>query len=355
VAKADALPAAAHSFAAVDADNVSVTTCKLAENNGDGFIVRMVETRGLKTTVHLTLPSLGGISEANETSLVEDDVAGAALEVVENSIKLELPPYGVKTVRVQKSGRVAPAVGNVTAKPLSDLEVTLEWAPVPGAAFYRVHRDTVAGFTPSALTLVATTAESRYLDRARDHVHAWIINRLTPETTYYYRVEAVTRSNQRGPASAEASTTTLATAAKACAPQAVRDLHAILVSPNAPVNQVNLLWRSNVEPTVVGYEVHRSTTADFVPSQDSLLAEAAVVVSGKSSEGNRYLDHQMYLDAKPALATTYYYRVCAINSSGARGAFSSEASVLTKAAELINEQKEITQGQDLLGNDAAAE
>ena len=91
----------------------------------------------------------------------------------------------------------------------------------------------------------------------------------TPDDAIYCRVEAVSRLNLRGPICAPVAAATLATSEKACSPAPVLDLHAILVSPLAPLNQVNLLWRSNIEPDVAGYEVHRSIKPGFTPGADT--------------------------------------------------------------------------------------
>ncbi len=325
------LPSGAHSFASVDADNVVVSTLKPAEINGDGFIVRLVETEGRATTARLQLPFLGGAVAANETTLTETDVADApAFKVAGDVVEVVLPPFGVKTLRVKSGAAPCAQVRNVTAKSISDMEVELAWMPVEEAAYYRIYRGDKADLIPSALTLVGITGQPRLLDCARNHGTSWISNRLAPATTYYYRVEAVSRHNLRGSASASVAASTLLTSQKACVPSKVEDLHAMLVSPIAPVNQINLLWRSNVEPNIAAYEIHRSLTAGFTPSQATLLAKQEVQTSARAT-GYKGFDHQMFLDTQVAPATTYYYKVRAVTQAGRPGAFSTEASATTKA------------------------
>jgi hypothetical protein len=41
-------------------------------------------------------------------------------------------------------------------------------------------------------------------------------------------------------------------------------------------------------------------------------------------------DHAMFMDATVKPTMTYYYRVCAVNTTGQRGAYSEEARVTTK-------------------------
>lgn len=326
------LPAGAHSFAAVDASNVSVAAFKPAEWNGDGYIVRLVETEGRAATAILRAPVLGALAGVRETSLTETDLGRTLAIAADGGVAVDLPPFGVKTLRLLPAAPAPAQVQAAAAAPLSDMEVEVTWAPVPGAAFYRVYRGERADFTPTPFHLVALTAAPRLVDLAQNHGSSWIANRLRPETAYFYRIEAVSRQNRRGPLSAAAPATTLATAQKACAPGAVADLHAILVSPLAPVNAVNLLWRSNVEPNVAAYEIHRSSQAGFTPSPQTLLAKVKVAESAKATD-IKVFDHQMYFDKAVAKGATYHYSVRAITAAGQPGAFSAEAQVTTKLAD----------------------
>ena len=256
----------------------------------------------------------------------------------------------MKTIRVRGSSAPSGEVRDIKAMPLSDMEIALEWQPVPGASFYRVYRGTAADFKPSLLSLVAAPATARWTDKAQNNTAGWLANRLHPETKYYYRIEAVSRQNARGPASASVAATTLSTAQKACPPGIVMDLHAVLVTPLAPVNQVNLIWRSNVEPNISAYEIHRSTTEDFTPSPATLWAKQGVALSAKATE-YRGFDHQMFLDDKVALNTTYYYKVRAVTHAGVVGEPSAEASVTTKKENAPGAAAETGGGKELMGED----
>jgi hypothetical protein len=200
---------------------------------------------------------------------------------------------------------------------------------------------------------LAITAQPGCLDQARDYAHAWITNRLHPETAYYYRIEAVGRGNRRGPASAAVQAKTLSTAQKACPPQAVCNIKPVLVSQLAPANQINLLWRSNVEPNIAAYEIHRSTTRGFKPSPETLLAKVPVQESAKGTDGNKFLDHQMYLDTNLAPATTYRYRIRAITRTGLAGAFSDDEGNTSKAQK--DPVPKLPAGKALMGNDGLAQ
>jgi hypothetical protein len=246
----------------------------------------------------------------------------------------------VKTVRLVRADSPFALTKALVAKPRSDMEVELTWQAVPGAAYYRVYRgDTAAEIvdrSPTSFHLVAITSEPRHLDRAENHGSGWIANRLQPSTAYFYRVEAVSSGNVRGPYSEAASVTTLATDKAACAPGVVEDLHAILVTPLAPANAINLLWRTNVEPNISAYEIHRSTEASFTPTDKTLLAKVDVQVSKKASD-IKFFDHQMYFDKAVDKATTYHYRVRAITSTGKPGPFSADAEATTKADNAVSE------------------
>jgi hypothetical protein len=351
--QAGGLPAGARSFVSVSAPNVSISTIKLAEWNGDGFIVRMNETAGRTTDAVLKLPFFGPLTDASETTLTETDL-GRPLQLADQAIAVSLPPYGVKTLRVRAAVPAGIAVTGLHATAQSDMEVSLRWDPVAGAAFYRVYRDTSANFTPSPMTLVSMPDECRHLDKAQNHTPAWMANRLAPGTTYYYRVEAVNRYNSRGPACASVAVTTLPTAQKACPPVAVQGLHAILVSPLAPANRINLLWRSNVEPNIGGYEIHRSMSSGYTPSTQTLLAKHDVQTSARASVFKGF-DHQMYLDANAASGTTFYYRVRAVTKEGLPGEFSGEAAVTTKKDNAPGPSVAKASGKELLGNDGKQE
>jgi len=85
------------SFCQVDKPNVLVLTSKRAED-GDGIIVRLIETEGEDTTVTLTLPFLT-IREAHQTNLVEENEE--ILPAQEHSIALPIKAFGIRTIRIK--------------------------------------------------------------------------------------------------------------------------------------------------------------------------------------------------------------------------------------------------------------
>lgn len=89
------LPAAS-SFADLDRDNVILLALKRAED-GEGFIVRVMETEGAGTEVTITLPFIQ-IMTACETNLVEENQR--LLPMSEHSFRLPVRAWGTATARV---------------------------------------------------------------------------------------------------------------------------------------------------------------------------------------------------------------------------------------------------------------
>ena len=349
--KSGPLPSAA-SFMTVDQPNVACTTIKAAEANGSGLILRFHETRGVPTSTRVSLSFLTNIARASETSLIEED-RPAPLDIQHgNELTLSLKPFGVKTVRVVMEGGAASPVAGVQAKALSDREVELSWSADPSQAgsvsHYNVYRSTKPDFHPSLLNLVARPAQPVYTDRPQLNYGGWINNRLEPDTVYYYKISAVDRWSNEGPLSAPVRAKTLTTAEKNAVPLQVQALHAVLVSPLTDHNYVNLLFRTDCESDVKKYEIHRSTTAGFEPNASTRLgtADTDAVITSKVGPVHGVpvserptvqhpaglYDHMMFTDDSVQPSTTYYYRVCAINTAGQRGPYSREASIHTKVA-----------------------
>jgi alpha-mannosidase len=85
------------SFCSVDRLNVLLTTLKRAED-GDGIIIRLIETQGKETAASVTLPHLA-IAEAISTNLVEENKGRAVF--TKHEINVSLPAFGIATVRIK--------------------------------------------------------------------------------------------------------------------------------------------------------------------------------------------------------------------------------------------------------------
>jgi hypothetical protein len=90
-----ALPVAA-SFCHVDAPNVALLTFKRAED-GDGYVLRLIEMEGQDTAVTVTMPHLS-IGCAFETNLVEGNQRPAAC--TPHSVRTTIKPFAMRTIRL---------------------------------------------------------------------------------------------------------------------------------------------------------------------------------------------------------------------------------------------------------------
>lgn len=341
-AKHGALPADKFSFLQIDKPNVVCTTIKPAEANGSGIILRFNELAGRKTIAKLTFALLGKIKSVIETDLVENDRM-IALEVVDkNQIEFSIRPHGVKTIRVDSQRKSQAPVKQPTAKAVSDMQVDLSWQ-INGRLYdishYNIYRSTEPDFEPSLRSLIGRSVNNNYSDRPKLNYGGWINNRLEAETTYYYKVAAVDRYNHQGPVSNQVKVVTLKAGEKNAVPSRVEGLYVTHVSPLTDDNFLNLWFYTNCESDVTGYQIHRSTTADFVPDDSTLLKVIDVTrpvnpltLSGASScerllsEYNR----QMYMDESVLAGKTYYYKVCAFDSAGNIGPYSKQAVAQTR-------------------------
>ena len=83
------------SFVQIDAPNVILTAFKISED-GNGFILRLIETSGLETQFTISLPHVS-LREARETTPVEEDLHSLACQ--EHQIHAGIAPLAIKTIR----------------------------------------------------------------------------------------------------------------------------------------------------------------------------------------------------------------------------------------------------------------
>lgn len=84
------------SYCELDQDNVVLLAVKRAED-GNGFVVRVMETEGVDTEVTITLPFINVVN-GYETNLVEENQR--ALSISRHSVKVKVNAWDVATVRV---------------------------------------------------------------------------------------------------------------------------------------------------------------------------------------------------------------------------------------------------------------
>ena len=110
-----------------------------------------------------------------------------------------------------------------------------------------------------------------------------------------------------------------------CAPAPIGSVYTGLITqpcaaPGEEDGHLYLLWGASMEENLSHYRLYRSETAGFHPDETSFLAEIA---PEKYREG-RYVDRGLKNH------TPYYYRVCAVNTSGQAGPMSREFSAYTR-------------------------
>lgn len=329
------LPASG-SFMAVDAPNVTCSVIKAAEANGRGFIIRLNETTGSATTATVSLPLLPPIEAVWETSLVENDrtVIGKG-----NTFKVVLRPFAVTTLRISCAARPI-TVTSLKAEAVADMEVKLNWkSEGSDLSHFNIYRDTGPDCAPTQLNFIGQSLVCAFLDRPQVHPGGWIRSCLAPGTTYYYRVVPVDRANNPGAPGPVAIVATPSSAQTNLPPVAVEGLRAVLISPTTRDNFVNLLFRTACEPDVACYEIHRGARTGFTPDagtrigivkSDDLPPATGGYDISRSLYKVREYDHATFADKTVQPATTYYYKIRAVDAAGQAGVFSAEACLRTK-------------------------
>ncbi len=196
------------SFMTLSHENVTVTTLKAAEPNGDGLIVRFHEFGG-KSADNVTATFAKEIVSYTETDIVENDIGTETKDTV---LRFSLKPYEMKTFRI-KTAQEVPKVAGVkavcltTALPRNEhyqkarvaeltkgktslSGVTVTWALLPDALFYEVFR--------------LKDGESVFIGATKNT--AWFDTQVTKEICekYQYAVRAV-GCGQKGEFSAAVS------------------------------------------------------------------------------------------------------------------------------------------------------
>jgi alpha-mannosidase len=105
---AGGLPAASVGLTAVEPGNVVVSGIKKAET-GDDLVIRLYETEGTKGTASVELKDtvFGKVESARETDLLERPLEKGTARVRNNGFAVDVPPYGIATVRVRLSASAA--------------------------------------------------------------------------------------------------------------------------------------------------------------------------------------------------------------------------------------------------------
>ncbi len=280
------LAEAAASFLPIDQPNVVLATAKLAEDNGEGMILRFNEIEGRNTQVTVDVSRLAA-SGAGETDLIENDRGGLAL--AGGKLSFAIHAFGWKTVRLRR-GTAPAAVAGLSASILAD-GCRLAWTSAP-AAYWEVFRGTQADFTAGSGSYLGVTERPQFFDPQ-------VVPGL--KRSYWYRVRAA-----GGGAKASASPSIQATAA-AYTDKTPPTVPALVKVERLHGTRASLEWRPSLDDkAVTGYEVWRD-------GQKLITVEAIL---------NSHLD--IYTPAANDLDYNQmaYYQVLAFDKAGNRSALS---------------------------------
>ena len=191
---------------------------------------------------------------------------------------------------------VAPSAPGVLSATGGLSSAQLSWGAASddtGVVRYNVHRGTSAGFAPTSGNRIAQPTGTSYTDSVA-------------AGTYFYRVTAEDAAGNVGPVSNEAS----ATVGDTSAPSAPGTLSAV-----GAVGKATLAWSAASDNVaVVRYNVHRSSSAGFIPSLGNRIAQPT---------GTGYVD-----TTSPG---SYFYKVTAEDAAGNIGPASNEAAATVSA------------------------
>jgi fibronectin type 3 domain-containing protein len=180
---------------------------------------------------------------------------------------------------------VAPGGLNVTA--ITDVTISLEWNSLIGANGYNIYRSVSENGTYTKVNTSVIT------------VLSYTNTGVSPDTTYYYRVCAVSTGGLEGMQSSAVSAVTLMPAPGNMQVFSVTD------------TSITLAW--NVVNGANGYNIYRSSSADGIYTK---LNTGALIV-------NEYTDTGFI-----PYSTIYYYKAKAVFSGGIEGAWSEPCSVM---------------------------
>lgn len=193
----------------------------------------------------------------------------------------------------------------VLAQGIGSTEIAINWVPVDQADGYRIYRSVTANGTYAKVGDVAGQLEAY-----------WVDSNLAASTQYYYQVSAYNSQGESG-RSANAShtytdaqnksVTKVLNAGKTYAPQAPRG-----VSLTPGPNQVKLSWNANPEANIQGYNVYRAERSGATKTQGLTKLNSSLITGTNFPD----LTTVNYYD--------YYYRISAVDNTGAEGYLSAE-------------------------------
>ncbi len=197
-----------------------------------------------------------------------------------------------------------PAVGLTSpADPTAtggDHQVTISWAPVPGAASYNIYYSSTAGVTRNNYWSTTPSMGTRITGVTSPYSH----KALSAGTTYYYIVTAVNSAAEEGPQSVQVFATT-------AAPPSPAPVAPATVTAAGGVNRVTVTWPPVFDAT--SYNIYWSKIAWVTTGTGNRITNATTpyVLSGLAD------------------GTTSYFVITAVNSLGRESAPSKQAVATT--------------------------
>lgn len=295
----------------IDQNNVVLTAAKIAENNGEGVILRFNETLGADTTVTVDLGKLQAGS-ATQTDIVENDLA--PLQVIDNKVTFTIKGHDWFTIRVTQGTAPVKVSGVAATMDSKGTQLTWNEATDSKLAYYEIFRSKDSNFTPGSGSYIASASSNHYYDTQ-------VMTGLT--NTYYYKVRAV-RAGGKGSFS-DAATPAAGTIADTQAPSTP-----VLNLDYALADRITVHWTKSTDNVLVaGYKVYRDGTQ----------------ISDSPAQLNSYLDNIV-------LPGDHLYTVKAYDQNGNLTP-ASNAIAVTGAPSSLVAQWSMNEGSETIVNDTS--
>jgi endoglucanase len=187
----------------------------------------------------------------------------------------------------------------LTANAIGSSQVNLDWQDNTEGDLdhYNIYRSRTSGFTPGSSTLAGSSAESSFSDTD-----------LQAETLYYYKVTAVDESMNESSPSSQVAETTLTPDPDPPGPPTGLSVSSV------DSFSISLDWNDNPESDLSKYRIYRGTSSTFTPSTSNRAGDSLI---------------SSFTDTGLTPQTTYYYKVCAVDTSANESTPSSAVSGTT--------------------------
>jgi glucose/arabinose dehydrogenase/chitodextrinase len=279
---------------AANATQINLAWTAATDNVGvAGYRVERCQGAGCTNFAQIAAPTGTSLSDTGRTDATTYRYRVRAIDAAGN-----LGAYSSIAAATTPDGTPPSAPNGLTATPVSATRINLAWTAATdnvAVTGYRVER--CQGASCTNFTQISTPTATSYADTGR-----------TSATTYRYRVRAIDAASNLGAYSSIVSATTL----DGTPPSAPSGLTATAVS----AVQVNLAWNAATDNIgVAAYRVERC--------QGASCTNFAQIATPTATS---------YNDTGRTGATTYRYRVRAVDAAGNVGAFSNIASATTPAS-----------------------